>query len=104
MPTTKTPRADRGDSEGNNVVLTKTSVNGQYKLTVYFLVCNGFESHSHLFARFVWIKDFLAKLVALHSTPVSKPLSGQSFGLQPSSVAWSLQACFLPVHDQFIGL
>ena len=33
---------------------------------------------------------FLATLVALHLTPVSETLGGQSFGLQPSSVAWSL--------------
>ena len=32
---------------------------------------------------------FLATLVALHFTPVSKRVS-LSFGLQPSSVAWSL--------------
>ena len=38
--------------------------------------------------------SFLATLVALHSTPVSEPVSGQSFGLQPSSVAWSLRACW----------
>ena len=38
---------------------------------------------------------FLATLVALHSTPVSKSVSGQSFGLQPSSVAWSLRACLI---------
>ena len=37
---------------------------------------------------------FLATLVALHSTPVSEWVSGQSFGLRPSSVAWSLRACF----------
>ena len=42
---------------------------------------------------------FLAMLVALHSTPVSKSVSGQSFELQPSSVAWSLRACFL--HEVF---
>ena len=36
---------------------------------------------------------FLATLVALHFTPVSKSVSGCSFGLQPSSVAWSLRAC-----------
>ena len=71
MPTTKTPRADRGDSEGNNVVLTKTSVNGQYKLTVYFLVCNGFESHSHLFARFVWIKDFFCNLLIVQECSIN---------------------------------
>ena len=33
---------------------------------------------------------FLATLVALHLTPVSESVAGQSFGLQPSSVAWSL--------------
>ena len=38
--------------------------------------------------------SFLATLVALHFTPVSKSVSGRSFGLQPSSVAWSLRACF----------
>ena len=38
--------------------------------------------------------DFLATLVALHFTPVSKSVSGRSFGLQPSSVAWSLRACW----------
>ena len=36
---------------------------------------------------------FLATLVALHFTLVSKSVSGRSFGLQPSSVAWSLRAC-----------
>ena len=36
---------------------------------------------------------FLATLVALHFTPVSKRVS-HSFGLQPSSVAWSLRACY----------
>ena len=37
--------------------------------------------------------SFLATLVALHFTPVSERVAGQSFGLQPSSVAWSLRAC-----------
>ena len=37
---------------------------------------------------------FLATLVALHFIPVSKSVGGRSFGLQPSSVAWSLRACF----------
>ena len=43
---------------------------------------------------------FLATLVALHFTPVSKRVI-HSFGLQPSSVAWSLRACFrnLLFHD-----
>ena len=40
-------------------------------------------------------RHFLATLVALHFTPVSKSVSGRSFGLQPSSVALSLRACFL---------
>ena len=38
--------------------------------------------------------EFLATLVALHFTPVSESVAGQSFGLQLSSVAWSLRACF----------
>ena len=37
---------------------------------------------------------FLATLVALHLTPVSESVAGQSFGWRPSSVAWSLRACF----------
>ena len=37
----------------------------------------------------------LATLVALHFTPVRKSVGGRSFGLQPSSVAWSLRACFI---------
>ena len=40
-------------------------------------------------------KRFLATLVALHFTPVSESLAGQSFGWRPSSVAWSLRACFI---------
>ena len=43
---------------------------------------------------------FLATLVALHFTPVSKRVS-RSFGLQPSSVAWSLRACFLSILFYF---
>ena len=35
---------------------------------------------------------FLATLVALYFIPVSKSVGGRSFGLQPSSVAWSLRA------------
>ena len=37
--------------------------------------------------------DFLATLVALHLTPVSVSVAGQSFGWRPSSIAWSLRAC-----------
>ena len=37
---------------------------------------------------------FLATLVALNFTPVSKQRVSRSFGLQPSSVAWSLRACY----------
>ena len=40
------------------------------------------------------IQTFLAMLVALHFIPVIKSVGGRSFGLQTSSVAWSLQACF----------
>ena len=41
----------------------------------------------------VYPRLFLATLVALHLTPVSESVSGQSFGLQPSS--FKLGACEL---------
>ena len=49
------------------------------------------NSHSDVCSKYQSIVIFLATLVALHFTPVSEWVSGQSFGLQPSSVA-----CCLP--------
>ena len=43
---------------------------------------------------FTWFAFFLATPVALHFTPSASERVSHSFGLQPSSVAWSLQACF----------
>ena len=45
-----------------------------------------FQKNIHM----IHAKSFLATQVALHFTPVSETLGGQ----QPSSVAWSLQACW----------
>ena len=57
-------------------------------------LCPPSNIHCNTEPKFIW---FLATLVALHFTPVSEWASkrvSHSFGLQPSSVAWSLRACF----------
>ena len=56
-------------------------------ISLYFLY---FSEKFFQFLRNNLSTHFLATLVALHSTPVSKSVGRQSFGLQPSSVAWSL--------------